>query len=322
MDPSAAISGLAVPAAFAERLAARPADPRLPGAPDGAAWLARVPRLLAERLADWSLTPDEGAVPWVGRNALVFPVRPPTLRPAALKLSWPHAEAVHEHLALRAWDGDGAVRLHAARPREHALLLERLDADRPLSAEPIVDACEEVGRLLRRLDRPAPPQLESLADRRERWDAALTRPGQAVPRRLLVQARSHLADLLADAPPPRLVHEDLHDGNVLAPLPGERGAGAPDWLAIDPKPVAGEAAYAVAPLVWNRPEVTARASRPRVHARMRADVAADVAGLDPERVRAWTFVRLVLNAVDAAEEGAAAAAFRTHMIGLAGAFAS
>ncbi|MEW1965811.1 hypothetical protein AAG742_10075 [Micrococcus sp. 2A] len=65
---------------------------------------------------------------------------------------------------------------------------------------------------------------------------------------------------------------------------------------------------------------------------IRADIVADVAGLDPERVRAWTFVRLVLNAVDAAEEGEAktgtpknsaeADAFRTHMIGLAGAFAS
>ena len=35
---------------------------------------------------------------------------------AALKLTWPHAEARHEHLALRLWDGHGAVRLLAADP--------------------------------------------------------------------------------------------------------------------------------------------------------------------------------------------------------------
>ena len=102
----------------------------------------------------------------------------------------------------------------------------------------------------------------------------------------------------------------------MRPLAQHRG----DWLAIDPKPVAGEWAYAVAPMVWNRAEVTAAACSVRNHVRMRAEVVADVAGLDEERVRRWTFVRLVLNAVWAAAYTPGSDDFRTRMIMLAKAF--
>ncbi len=337
--PGAAPSEL-VPRAFAERIARRPADPLLAAAGgeavSGEAWLARLPHLVEERLAAWNLTldPDAPGAPWTGHGALVLPVRRHTLRPAVLKLTWPHLEARHEHLALRLWDGAGAVRLHAASPPDGALLLERLDADRPLTLEPVLDACVAVGGLLRALDRPATPQFDAVAVKAEHWDGTLAAPVAAVPRRLQVQARSHLRRLVDSAPEPRLVHEDLHDGNVLAPLPDDGPSGAaPDarrghvarrgrWLAIDPKPVAGEGAYAVAPIVWNRPEVTAAAHNARIHVRLRADVVAEAAGLDEERVRAWTFVRLVLNAVDAAHEGPSADEWRARMIALAGHFAS
>ena len=111
----------------------------------------------------------------------------------------------------------------------------------------------------------------------------------------------------------RLVHEDLHDSNVLA-------ADRQPWLAIDPKPVAGEWAYAVAPIVWNRPDAAARATSLRTHVRLRAEIVADTAGLDLERVGAWTLFRLVLNAVDAAEFAPASDEFRGRMIALAKAF--
>ena len=322
-----------IPPEFAADIADRPADPLLAAAPDAAAqplsgeqWLARLPRILAGRLTAWDLTldPDVPGAPWAGTSALVVPVRLPTRRPAVLKVTWPHLEARHEHLALRLWDGAGAVRLHAADPRDGARLLERLDAGRPLSAEPILDACEVVGGLLRTLARSATPQFDAVADRGARWLDTLAAPVAQVPRRLQVQARSHLRDLLDSAPPPRLLHEDLHDGNVLAaPSPADGGEAARGpWLAIDPKLVAGEPAYAVAPIVWSRPEATARAHHARVHVRMRADVVAEAAGLDGERVRAWTFVRLVLRAVDAAGRGEAGDEVRARMITLAGHFAS
>ena len=111
------------------------------------------------------------------------------------------------------------------------------------------------------------------------------------------------------------MHGDLHDGNVLA------GTGRSAWLAIDPKPIGAEWAYAVAPMVWNRAGAAARATSLRRHVRLRAEIIADVAGLDLDRVMAWTFVRLVLNAVWAADLAPASDGFLGRMIALAKAFA-
>ncbi|WP_299518200.1 aminoglycoside phosphotransferase family protein [uncultured Serinicoccus sp.] len=314
-----------IPAAFADLVRDRPADEvlgalpdraGLPRAVDGASWLDDLPGLVHRLLADWRLSVTGASRH--GECALVVPVRRHTGETAALKVTWPHAESRHEHLALRAWDGRGAVRLLAAEPSSSALLLEGLDADRCLRERPLLEACEVVGLLMRELDRPALPRIDAVATKAQRWAEQLARPTPSVPRRLTEQAAGTLPDLLASPGPPSLVHEDLHDLNVLAPLPGSPDRG--DWLAIDPKPVAGEWAYAVAPVVWNRAEEAARASNLRIHARLRADVVAEAAGLDEDRVRAWTFVRLVLNAVWAAPYAPASDGFRARMIALAKAF--
>ncbi len=299
---------------------------RAAGGISGDDWLVRLPRLLDERLDAWDLVVD--GEPWHGACALVLPVRRAgDGRRLAFKVTWPHVEARTEHLALRAWGGRGAVRLEAAYPADFALLLERLDGDRDLEHVGILDACEALGDLFRRLDRPATPQFDTLAAQIPRWRGKLSAPVPGVPRRLLQQTLSHLDDLapgLADGAGARLVHTDLHFMNALAPLAEdpEHDLGRGDWLAIDPKPLAGEWAYAVAPAVWNRAEETARAHSATVHVRMRADIIADVAGLDPDRVRMWTFARLVLNAVDASDHGDAATPFRTRMIALSKAFAA
>lgn len=310
-----------IPDTFRTALAGRAPDAALgPQGIAGDVWLARLPRLLDKHLDAWDLAVD--GAPWHGACALVMPVRRRDGRPAALKLTWPHIEARTEHLALRAWDGEGAVRLLAADPAAFALLLERLDGDRDLESAGILDACEALGGLFRRLDRSAIPQIDTLAAQVPRWGERLTATVPQVPRRLLQQAHSHLGDLapgLEGAAGSHLVHTDLHFMNALAPLPGadpRRG----DWLAIDPKPLAGEWAYAVAPAIWNRAAETARAHSASMHVRMRADIIGEAAGLDPERVRMWTLVRLILNAVEAAEQGADADPFRARMIALAKAF--
>ncbi len=300
-----------IPEAFRMAIAGRAADAA--GYPDGDDWLAQLPSLVEEHLERWDLTLDGHA--WHGENALVLPVLR-EVEPAVLKVTWPHPEARHEHLALKLWDGRGAVRLLAADPSTSTLLLERLDGDRQLTDTPILQACEVLGELFQQLDRPPAPQFDAVEDLALRWEEQLSQASVLVPRRLTHQANDELKALVANAPPARLVHEDLHDMNVLAPLEHDRG----EWLAIDPKPVAGEWAYAVAPIVWNRAEVTAAAYSVRNHVRMRAEVVADVAGLDEDRVRRWTFVRLVLNAVWAAVYAPDSDDFRTRMILLAKAF--
>lgn len=265
----------------------RPADESAEHPRSGDAWLAALPALIDEHCARWDLTPD--GEPWHGENALVVPVHR-GVEPLALKLTWPHREAQVEHLALRAWNGRGAVRLVAADPAAYVLLLERLDGDRNLTREPILDACEVVGELMATLRRPGLPQLDSLFAQAQTWVDRLAAEHPAVPRRLTAQAATLTRDLAASADPQAyLVHQDLHFGNVLA-------ARRAPWLAIDPQPINGEWAYAVAPVILNRATDSARAHNLRLHLRLRADTVAQAAGLDEDRVRAWTFVRLVTEA--------------------------
>lgn len=278
---------LDVPAGLVARMAGRPAEPGV----SGDAWLAELPRLVEAALGRWELTVDGPSLH--GYCALVLPVRRGG-EPLMLKLGWPHAESRHEHLALRAWAGRGAVRLVAAHPADEALLLQRLDPTRDLYSADADTACVVIGELLARLDVPSLPQLDRLSD----WTAAFladTADVRAVaaaglPRRFVEQARSVARDLAGDGGlDARLVHADLHDGNV---LPDEAGR----WLAIDPKPLAAEPAYALAPHLWNRwPEARASGD-PARHVNGRLLALAEAAGVQESRARAWTLVRLVATA--------------------------
>lgn len=297
-----------IPPAFRELVAGRAAEPYV----SGDDWLRALPGLVDGHLAEWDLAQDGPA--WFGECALVLPVRRGR-DGLVLKVTWPHAEAEQEHLALRAWNGRGAVRLVAADPSAFTMLLERLDGDRDLTSVPVLEGCEVIGGLFRRLDQPALPQLPRLSEQAPRWAEHLGSPPPSLPRRLAGQARSVIGDLVGEGDrDTRLVHSDLHYANVLA---GRREP----WLAIDPKPMAAEWSFAVAPAVWNRAEEAARAHNLRIHLRLRADVVAEAAGLEEERVRAWTFVRLVVNALWAAEHLPDSADFQGRMIAGAKAFA-
>jgi streptomycin 6-kinase len=250
-------------------------------------WLDRLPRLLRELLDDWGLTADGPSTH--GNTALVVPVRTGTGTPAVLKIGWPHWEAEHEALALQHWHGDGAVQLLRADPHRWALLLERLDPT-DLTELWDVQACEIVGGLYGRLHVPAPPQLRTLSAQAARWAGELGGIGRGapVPHRMVEHARSLARELATDPETDgTLIHTDLHFDNVLA---SDRGDG---WLAIDPKPLSGDPHYELAPMLWNRYDEYAGRLRDGVRDRLFALV--DAAGLDEDRAKAWTLVRMVVN---------------------------
>jgi streptomycin 6-kinase len=263
--------------------------------PEWVAFLDRLPALVRDLLADWQLTVDGRATH--GVNAVVVPVRTPGGAPAALKVGWPHWEAEHEHLALQHWHGRGAVRLLRADPHRAALLLERLHPE-DLRDLWDVEACEVVAGLYARLHVPAPPQLRTLSSCVARWSAELAAlPRDApLPRRLVEQAVAIGRDLGGDdgndpRTGGRLLHTDLHYGNVLA---GDREP----WLAIDPKPLSGDPHYEVAPLLWNRWEELAEGyGGVRAGVRRRFEAVVDAAGLDERRARDWAVFRMMCNAL-------------------------
>lgn len=294
---SAQAHGTLVPSSFVDLVAGRAPEggsSQGDGGIDGDTWLRRLPRLVEDQLARWELRRDGPSRH--GVCALVVPVRRSDGGQAVLKVTWPHAGSRHEHLALRAWGGQGAVRLLAAAPADHALLLERLDPDVDLTGEPIDEACTRIGQLLRRLDRPALPRLDTLSAQSEALQVRLREPCPAVPRRFVEQARSLAADLGADPGiDDRLVHTDLHYENVL-----RGGTDRPqEWVAIDPKPLAADPAYAVWPTLHNRfDEAVAGDVAWEVHCRL--GWVCGAAGIDEDRARSWAIVRTVDQAVEIA----------------------
>ncbi|MGN6251223.1 MAG: aminoglycoside phosphotransferase family protein [Marmoricola sp.] len=252
--------------------------------PEWAAFVERLPRLVAELLEEWQLRAEDRTMH--GHCALVVPVLQASGEAAVLKVGFPDEESEHEHLALTKWGGRGAVRLLRADPRRRALLLERL-GEAGLEEAWDVEACETVGGLYGLLHVPAPPQLRSLSSYVAHVGDRLARlPRNApVPHRLVEQAVSLIGDLAADpATDGTLLHTDLHYGNVLA---ADRGS----WSAIDPKPLSGDPHYEPAPLLWNRYEELAGDVRNGVRRRFRAVI--DAAGLDEDRARDWVVVRML-----------------------------
>ena len=155
-----------------------------------ARWRTQVPALVAALGREWELRVDGTAM--AGQTAAVVPVRTSTGEAAVLKVGWPHTEAEHEHLALRAWAGEGTVRLLRADPRRFALLLERAEPGHDLGRVDVREACEVVAALYPRLHRPAIPQLTRLSAHAARWAASLAElsRGDLVPRRFADQASS------------------------------------------------------------------------------------------------------------------------------------
>jgi streptomycin 6-kinase len=232
--------------------------------------------LTATLVDDWQLRVDGDAL-----RADVFPVVTSDGVRAVLKLG--HSE--HEHLVLRRWNGDGAVRLLRADPHRRALLLERL-RPQPLPA----DSVDVVAELYGRLHVTAMPQLPSVPSLLDRWaaDFAALPRSAPIPHRLVEQAAALCRDLAA-VPADRVLHGNLHFDNVLS-------ADRQPWVAISPIPVNGDPAFEIAPLLWHRWDAVAIDVRSGVQRRFFAVV--DRAGFDEDRARAWAVVRVVRQAVD------------------------
>ncbi len=286
-----------VPAHFAHAVSSYPAD----GWTSGEDWVEALPALLSDLLAEWDLEPAGPAM--FGACALAVPVRllgagrdaAGVSGEAVLKVGWPHPEAATESLALQSWNGHGAVRLLRADPARFALLLERLH-ERDLTRVDIDEACEVLGGLLATLRRPAHPRVPRLDDWAGRQATELRAAPPVIPRRYLDQAAALASELVVRRPAEeRLLHTDLHYTNVLA-------AYRSPWLAIDPKPMAGDVAFEVAPALWNRAGELGTGSQVRWSLRRRLEIICERSGIDEGRARAWTIVREADNAVDLAAD--------------------
>ncbi|WP_245647261.1 aminoglycoside phosphotransferase family protein [Microtetraspora niveoalba] len=270
----------------------------------GLAWIAGLPGMAAAFMERWRLRVD--GPPRHGAVALVVPVVLEDGTPAALKLQPYDEETRGEPVALRAWGGDGAVRLLRDAAGAGAMLLERLDASRSLSAvRDDLAALRILSELLVRLAaRPAPAGVRRLADvadaMLDRVPSARERLDDPRDRRLLDTCAGAVRDLVGESGD-RLLHWDLHYDNVLAARPSS-GRREP-WVAIDPKPLAGDPGFELLPALWNRWDEVAAGGDVARGVLRRFDLMTEVLGLDRRRAAGWTLGRILQNVLWDVEDG-------------------
>jgi len=267
-------------------------------APDGDAWVEKLPETTREAVALRELTVERVQVPG-GRSSLVVLVRLADGTPAVLKLAPPRSRPEAERAALAHWGGLGAVQLVESTATEGVLLLERLHPDVSVRSLPEAKAWLEAAGTLRRLW-VTPPEgavFETVAERTGRQAVAMR--GAPVPAEvagLVDAALSAREELLAAPPEARLLHGTFRQSKVLA---GERAS----WLAVGPDPVVGECAFDLARLVRDRVEDLIASPSGASTTRRRVKRLAESLDVDQERLRGWTLFRAVESGVRALRVG-------------------
>lgn len=247
-------------------------------------WLQSLPVVLEELTGRWSLriSPpfDHASV----TCSWVAPVVRADGTPAVLKLGMPHMEGADEIHGLRFWNGNPTVRLLEADDDLGAMLLERCYPGHALHSEPEYEQDLVIAGLLKRLWRRstspnATRGFRHLSEMLECWRQETMAQAQEWPDAGLVSEGLRLSQTLSKPlATDTLLATDLHAGNVLR---SERE----QWLVIDPKPFIGDAAYDLVQHLHNC-EVRLHADPIGMVTRL-----ADLAEVDTERLRLWTFAR-------------------------------
>ncbi len=270
--------------------------------PERKIWLESLPLLIDKLIALWFLR-LEAPFDSGGTCSWVCPVVRRDGTRAVLKLAMPHMEGKHEIQGLRYWSGRSRlpcwVNLLEADVDSGAMLLERCLPGTALRSEPEPEQDVILAGVLRRvweaamdetgldgagldgagLDETGLDEFRPLSQMIDFWceetlaqkhfwpDAGLVSEGMRVMKEL---ARPATTDVL--------LATDLHAGNVLR---AQREA----WLAIDPKPFTGDRSYDPVQHLMN--------CEARLHRDPRGLVerVAGLSGVDPERLRLWTFAR-------------------------------
>lgn len=257
------------------------------------AWDASAAELVGTMLRRWNLTAGQ---PFVGGEAAsVLRVTVDDGSSAVLKIGYPHVEAIWEAVGLEGWGRALAPRVLRQDAWTWALLLEDVRPGIPLlryqvSAE---DALRSAARLYevtstRQIPEGLPRLEESM---RPFLDKAVSRLRQHLPilwpnGGVLEAGLETMAALLDISPRDSFLHGDFNPGNVIS---SDRG-----WRVIDPKPMRGDAAFDLWPLV-------SQLGSPWTHAHPETVLAAQlrlVAGItdvDYGRAARWGFARAALN---------------------------
>lgn len=244
----------------------------------GRVWLADLPATAGRAAERWSLS-DLRPFSNLTYHFVASAVREGS--PVVVKIGVPGAGLDLEAAALSSLEGVGTPRLYAFDPELSALLMERLDPGVPLETVWTPESDPESTRILAEfIPRMPPPPADRFPHVLD-WLAAI--------REVAVPYRSEAVRLIdavdPAALPVRLLHGDLHHGNVLS----HRGAHA----LIDPKGVLGPPAFEAYALFHNPVGVPESLLADLLPSRL--DIVAQTTGLSKAEIARWSFLGLVLS---------------------------
>ncbi len=251
--------------------------------------MTRASPTLAELRDAWRLVPD--GAPFATASSLLQFVRTEEGTAAVLKLARSSEEA-RGGRALAGWSGEGPAPV--LRSDGAALLLARASGGdlvalhRRGEVDAALDRIADVAAALQAGTVPAGTTVPL-----DRWFATLQRLARH--RGGSWDAAWSLADgLLASTPRVVSLHGDLHHANVL-------DFGPAGWRAIDPKALRGDPAFEFATTLLNPDRGDPRVDPSML--RRRAERLAVRAGLEADRILAWTEAFTSLSAAWAIDEG-------------------
>jgi streptomycin 6-kinase len=248
---------------------------------------------LPAKAAEWNVRIDE--VRETQSSVLGFGVRDG--RRVVLKLTKNADDELHSGAVLRAFGGDGAVRVYQS--EIGAVLLERLDPGEELVNLVRRGADDEATTILAQViaklaNHTAPAECPTVADWGRGFDRYVQSGDTQVPHNLVRDAHRVYRDLAASQHTTMLLHGDLHHYNVRF----DRELG---WTAIDPKGIVGELEYEVGALLRNPGELPELFTNQATVER-RLKILTTLLPVDHARVLQWSFAQAVLSAIWTVED--------------------
>lgn len=260
----------------------------------GAAWVAGLPAALDELATRWHLT-WERPLPG-GSSAYVVGARTAAGESRVVKVELPDPALVDPAPVLSAAAGRGYVLLHGADEEHRALLLERLGDSLERSAAVPEERILLLVAALREawagagsvVAMDVEDKAVELAAMVSRLDDRHGRPLSPSLRRVVL---AHAERLAGWRGPTVTAHGDPHPGNLLRVSQPRPGA-VDGWVFVDPDGFRADPAYDVGAALrdWST-----HLRGPDAGARLRSwcSLAADAAGVDPDRTWAWAHLERV-----------------------------
>ena len=242
----------------------------------------------AEWAAKWHVTLDE--IRETQTSVLGFGLRDGAR--VVLKISKQVGDESHSGEVLKAYGGDGVVRVYESEPG--AVLLERVEPGEQLVNVVRRGEDDEATKILAEViaklaNHEAPTICPTIAYWGRGFDRYLQSGDEQIPRAVVKEAREIYQELVSSQRKTMLLHGDLQHYNVL--FDNERG-----WVAIDPKGVIGELEYELGALLRNPVELPNIFAIP-VTIKRRLEILTTTLHRDDSRALRWSYSQSILSAI-------------------------